>query len=71
MAYELGDDGRVPGSNFEDRQRDIVSSLMQVFLEAGGIRGPLGLLGPGAALLLDVSISIRISRGIMQKLYGE
>eukprot|EP00435_Cladocopium_sp_Y103_P001161 s3383_g1.t1 len=29
VAYELGDDGRVPASNFENRQRDIVSSLMQ------------------------------------------
>jgi len=44
VAYELGDDGRVPASNFEDRQRDIVSSLMQVFLEEG-----LGAVG--AALL--------------------
>ncbi len=33
VAYELGDDGRVPGSNFENRQREMVSSLMQVFLE--------------------------------------
>lgn len=43
VAYELGDDGRVPASNFEDRQRDIVSSLMQVFLEELNIGVSLSL----------------------------
>lgn len=43
VAYELGDDGRVPGSNFENRQREMVSSLMQVFLEELNIGVSLSL----------------------------
>ncbi|CAK9024316.1 Ankyrin repeat domain-containing protein 46 [Durusdinium trenchii] len=43
VAYELGDDGRVPGYDFENRQREMVSSLMHVFLEELNIGVSLSL----------------------------